>query len=284
MSAHLLSTAGTLPTDVRLMHAGARALLACAALALLASVLLWAARGPWFALHSIHIDGEVTHNSAATIRDQALPLLRGGYFSMNLQQARQAFESVPWVRRAQLRRVWPDRLVVRLEEHQPVAYWERGERGEPADVDPQLVNRQGEVFEANLGDVEDEPLPVLRGPQGSAAQVWAMWQRLLPEIEPLGAHPLRLALSDGGSWQVQLDHADAVIELGRGEPDEVLQRLRRFVQTVGQVRARYDNRPIEYADLRHSESYALRLVGVGTTEPAKPGSKPVRTAPSGTGR
>jgi cell division protein FtsQ len=281
MSTHPLPTASALPTDVRLMHAGAQALLVCAALAVLASVLMWAARGPWFALHHIRIDGEVSHNTASTIRDQALPLLRGGYFSMNLQQARQAFESVPWVRRAQLQRVWPDRLVVRLEEHHAVAYWERTER---AEGEPQLVNRQGEVFEANVGDVEDEPLPVLRGPQGTAAQVWAMWQRLLPEIEPLGSRPVRLALSDGGSWQVRLDHADAVIELGRGEPDEVLQRLRRFVQTVGQVRARYENRPIEYADLRHSESYALRLVGVGTTEPTKPGTPGPRPAKTGTGR
>jgi cell division protein FtsQ len=280
MSTQPLPTASALPTDVRLMHAGAQALLVCAALALLAGGLLWVARGPWFALRTIHVDGEVSHNSAATIRDQALPLLRGGYFSMNLLQARQAFESVPWVRRAQLRRVWPDRLVVRLEEHHPVAYWERAER---AEADPQLVNQQGEVFEANLGDVEDEPLPLLRGPQGTAAQVWAMWQRLVPEIESLGSRPLRLALSDGGSWQVRLDHADAVIELGRGDPDEVLQRLHRFVQTVGQVRERYDNRPIVYADLRHSESYALRLVGVSTTEPVKPG-KPVKPVPSGTGR
>jgi cell division protein FtsQ len=234
---------------------------------------VWVARGPWFALRTIRLDGEVTHNSATTIRDQALPLLRGGYFSMNLTQARQAFESVAWVRHAQLQRVWPDRLVVRLEEHHPVAYWERSERVD-ADADPQLVNQQGEVFEANLGDVEDEPLPVLRGPHGTAPQVWAMWQRLLPEFEPLGARALRLALSDGGSWQVRLDHADAVIELGRGEPDEVLQRLRRFVRTVDQVRARYDHRAIEYADLRHSESYALRLVGVGTTESAKPGTRP----------
>jgi cell division protein FtsQ len=214
-------------------------------------------------MQEIRIEGDVAHNSAATIRAAALPLLAGSYFSMNLRQAREAFETVPWVRRAQVRRVWPHQLVVTLEEHRPVALWERD------GADPVLLNDHAEIFEVNLGDVEDESLPVLRGPNGSAAQVWAMWQRLAPEFEMLGTHMVRLALSDGGSWQARLDKAQAVIELGRGEPDEIVQRTRRFTHSVLEISARFDHRLIEYADLRHSESYALRLVGMGTLQPTQ---------------
>jgi cell division protein FtsQ len=261
--ARALQTPSSLPSDVRLMHAGAQLLLVLAVLAVLASTLAWVARSPVFSLRQIRIEGDVAHNSAATIRNHAVPLLAGSYFSMNLREARQAFETVPWVRHAQVRRIWPHQLLVTLEEHQPVAYWER------VDADPLLVNNHGEVFEVNLGDVEEDALPVLRGPNGSAAQVWAMWQRLAPEFERLGARMLRLALSDGGSWQARLDKAHAVIELGRGEPEEVLQRTRRFTHSVTEISARFENRLIEYADLRHSESYALRLVGMGTLDPTQ---------------
>lgn len=261
--ARAIQTPSSLPSDVRLMHAGAQLLLVLAALAVLVSALAWVSRLPWFSLQQIRIEGEVAHNSAATIRTNAVPLLAGSYFSMDLREARQAFEAVPWVRRAQVRRVWPHELLVTLEEHRAVAYWER------TDADPWLVNSYGEVFEVNLGDVEDEALPILRGPKGSASQVWEMWQRLAPEFDLLGARMLRLALSDGGSWQARLDQAHAVIELGRGEPEEVLQRTRRFTHSVTEIRARHENRPIEYADLRHSESYALRLVGMGTLEPSQ---------------
>ena len=48
-----------------------------------------------------------------------------------------------------------------------------------------LVNNQGEVFEANLGDVEDESLPTLKGPEGSAAQMLALLRRLAPVLAPL---------------------------------------------------------------------------------------------------
>lgn len=249
-----------LPTDVRLMRAAARGLLMLAALAVLAGALVWVSRTPWFDLREIRIEGEAQHNSAASIRANAMPNLHGSYLSMNLREARAAFESVPWVRRAEVRRVWPHALVVRLEEHRPVAYWERDQ------ADDLLINQQGEVFEVNLGDVEDDKLPTLRGPQGTAPQVLAMWRQLAPEFARLDTQLDRLALSDGGSWQARLERADAVIELGRGEPAEVLQRTRRFIQSVTQVTSHFENRAIEYADLRHTDSYALRLVGMGTTD------------------
>jgi len=89
-------------------------------------------------------------------RARALPGLVGNFFSIDLAQARHAFETVPWVRRAVVRRVWPDRLAVRLQEHHAVELWESNDGSGPGD---RLVNSQGEVFEANLGDVEDEALP-----------------------------------------------------------------------------------------------------------------------------
>jgi cell division protein FtsQ len=253
----------TLPGDVRLMRVGAGLLLGVALLALLVSLAAWVMRRPAFAVREITLVGQVAHTRAATLSEQVLPKLKGGYFDMDLRAAKAAFERLPWVRHAQVRRVWPHRLVVALEEHEPVAYWER-----PAG-DPHLVNSHGEVFDVNLGDLDDDELPTLRGPDAeSAPQVWAMWQRLSPEFAPLGARIVRLALSDGGSWQATLDKSEAVIEIGRGEPDELVQRTRRFALSVRQVSAQFEQRPVVHADLRHRDGYALQLLGLGTKEPA----------------
>ena len=67
----------------------------------------------------------------------------------------------------------PDRLAVRLEEHRAAALWDD-------DAAPRLVNTFGEVFEANVGDVEDEALPRLAGPPGSSVRVLAMHHALEP--------------------------------------------------------------------------------------------------------
>lgn len=262
-----LASPPTLPTDVRLMRLATQLLLALGVVALLAGAAAWLAKSPWFALRHIRVEGEVQHNSAATLRSLALPALQGSYLSIDLQAARAAFEAVPWVRRAQVQRVFPDRLVVRLEEHQAVAFWQRD------DSDDLLVNQHGEVFEANIGDVEDEPLPILRGPEGSAPRVLAMWQRLNPEFAPLQTRLKTLVLSNGGSWRGVLE-SGTQLELGRGEPEEVLPRTRRFLATVGQVRARHEMRAIESADLRHREGYALRLAGMGSAEEAASAARP----------
>ena len=251
----------TLPADVRLMNATAHALTIAGALALLLVALLWAARQPLFAVRAIRIEGDVTRNSVSTIRANAAPHLAGNFFTMDLPKAKRAFESVPWVRQAVVMRRWPNRLLVRIEEHRAVALWSND--GANNGGNDKLVNSFGEVFEANLGDVEDDALPTLQGPDGSSAQALAMLRRLNAVFAPLDAKVDTLSLSSRGSWRAELDNS-AEVELGRGSDDEVIARTQRFVGTVTQVTQRYQ-RPLEYADLRHNEGYAVRLKGISTT-------------------
>lgn len=253
-----------LPGDVRLMNAVAGGIFVLAALAVATAALLWLARSPWFAIRSIQVEGELQRINAQTLRVNAAPRLAGNFFSADLARARSAFEAVPWVRRASVRRVWPDRLVVRIEEHRAAALWQGDER------DDRLVNTQGEVFSANVGDVEDEALPVFSGPAGSAAAVLALYRRLLPVLRTREMEIEQLQQSSRGSWRVLLD-SGATLELGRGSDDEVTLRTQRFVRTLEQVVARYRT-PLEYADLRHADGYAVRLRGVTTTAPT--GAKP----------
>jgi cell division protein FtsQ len=252
-----------LPGDVRLMNVTARAVFTVAAVLLGAAAMLWLARQPMFALRSIQVEGDLARNSANTIRANAAPRLAGNFFTLDLQKARAAFESVPWVRHAVVHRVWPNRLSVQLEEHRPVALWAAD------DGNDKLVNSHGEVFEANVGDVEDDALPRLAGPDSSAARMLALSQRLAPVLARLDAGDIgQLWLSGRGSWRVELD-GGAVIELGRGTDDEVIARTERFVRTVSQVTGQYQ-RPLESADLRHNDGYAVRLKGVTTQVPAIP--------------
>ena len=251
-----------LPADVRLMQATANALYLLLGVALCALALWWLARLPVFALRAIQVEGEVLRNSESTIRANAAHRLTGSFLTLDLQKSRTAFESVPWVRRAVVRKVWPMRLSVQLEEHRPVALWAM------ADGNDRLVNSFGEVFEANVGDVEDDGLPRLAGPDGSAPQMLAMQRRLQPVLAPLGAGDLaQLTMSARGSWRVELDKG-AALELGRGSEDEVLARTDHFVHTMPRVVAQYQ-RPLESADLRHVDGFAVRLKGVVTNVPAQ---------------
>lgn len=259
-----------LPNDVRLTNAVANTVFVLAGLVLAAAVVAWVARLPMFALRGIVVEGELARSSVATIRANAAPQLQGNFFTINLAAARAAFETVPWVRQAIVRRVWPNRLAVTLTEHEAAAFWENEEG------DERLVNVQGDVFEANLGDVEDEDLPRLAGPDGSAAQMLSLYRRLQPLLAPLQADVTTLRQSRRGSIRAELE-GGATLEIGRGTEDALAERTERFVRTLPQVLAQYPGRALQYADLRHNDAYALRIEGVSTLVAPPP---PVRPKPA----
>ena len=247
------------PFDVKLMNVTASVIFAVVGVVLLAAASWWLVRNPVFSIGGITVQGDVAHTNAVTLRANVAPRLAGNFFTVSLPETRQAFETVPWVRRAVVRREFPNRLRVSLQEHKAVAFW--GAEGES-----RLVNSFGEVFEANTGDVEQEDLPRLAGPDGESVQVLAMYRALKPVFEPLDLAPEQLTLSGRGSWSTELD-TGASVELGRGGVDEVVARAQRFTRTLTQVVSRYGRRPdaLLSADLRHGEGYALRLRGVTTT-------------------
>lgn len=253
-----------MPQDVRWMNAASAALAGLALAVVLAAGLVKLSRLPFFNIHHLQVEGELQRNNLATVRANALPRLTGGFFNQDLFKARDAFEAVPWVRRAVVRRVWPNQLRVTLEEHRPAAYWHHEDR------DDQLVNTFGEVFDANLGDVEDEPLPTLSAPAhptpDQARVMLDMLRRLQPLVAPLQGEIDTLRLTDRGSWSLELD-SGANIELGRGNAEELADRLQRFVRTLPELNRQYPA-PLAQADLRYPEGYAVKLRGVSTLQEA----------------
>jgi cell division protein FtsQ len=248
----------TAPVDVKLMNMTASVLfLAFVVLGAVATVR-WVARLPVFDVKGITVTGDVSHNNAVTLRANVAPRLSGTFFSMDLPRVRAAFEAVPWVRHAVVRRQFPNRLQVVLQEHQAVAYW-------GSDNALRLINNFGEVFEANVGEVEQDALPSLNGPEGQGAEVLAMYRAVAPLFEHMEMPVDGLELSVGGSWRVLLD-TGAAIELGRGGVAEISARVRRFLATLTQVTSRYGRHAdaVESADLRHENGYAIRLRGVST--------------------
>ena len=259
-----MSEAIATPFDVRLMNITASVLFLVFGVLALGALAGWVGNHALFAIRAITVQGDVSHNNAVTLRANVLPRLGGSFFTLDLAQPRESFQAVPWIRQAVVRREFPNRLKVILQEHQAVAYW-------GAEGDSRLLNSFGEVFEANPGEVEHELLPRLVGPTGQEPEVLAMYRALQPLFGDLDMAGDQLELTGRGSWVARLD-TGAEVELGRGTQPEVLARTNRFLRTLTQVTARYNRRPdaVESADLRHPDGYALRLRGVSTVVGSEP--------------
>ena len=260
-------TAAFYPPDIGLMNALSTLLALAFGAMVLALGISWLVRHSLLDLSAISVQGDVSHNNAATLRANVAPRLDGNFFTLDMARARAVFESVPWVRKAVVQRQFPNRLKVVLQEHQAVAFW--GPEG-----DTRLVNSFGEVFEANQGEVEDDELPQLNGPPGQAALVLQAYQALSPLFEQFDTMLQQLELTSQGSWHAQLD-SGAAIELGHGSVREVHARSQRFLTTLAQVSSRY-GRELESADLRYSNGYALKIRGVTTVNPGDRTDKTTR--------
>ncbi len=256
------------PPDIRLMNALSAAFMLCFVLGAFAWGSHYTITHPRFAVQRIVIEGDAQHNSALTIRANVIPKLKGNFFSMDLTQAQRAFEQVPWVRRAVVKRDFPNRLRVHIEEHVPVAMF-------GSDTESRIVNAQGEVFVANAADILTN-LPRLIGADSQASGLLHTLRIIEPLFEPKDLAIEQLELSSRGSWRIGLDNG-AVIDVGRADDTQLVEQLRRFLSALTQATAQLNKsvQDLESADLRYPSGFAIKLRGISTnppvnTSPARP--------------
>lgn len=233
------------------LNAAANVLFAIAALMVLAAIAMQAARLPTFALREVRIGGELRHVTREQVEDVVRRELRGNFITVDLAATRAAFGQLPWVRSVSMRRQWPARLEVALEEHVPFARW--GSRA--------LVNTHGEVFAAAY----DGDLPVFVGPDGAAREIAIQYRYFQRSLDAIGEVPVEVQVTARRAWQLRLQ-SGLTIALGR---ESVEARLARFVATHGRTIGRLGRR-IDYVDLRYANGYAVRIPELRHEKPQAP--------------
>lgn len=229
-------------------------LLMLALLGLAALAANWMANRPAFLIKRVILDapkGELQHVTLEQVRAALGESLTGTVFSADLTQVHRSLTSIPWVHAVTVRRLWPSRLHVRIEEQQAVGIWSS----------KTLVNRHGELFVANPGD-HKEPcsLVALNGPEGSERLVTERARELTTWLAPIKA-PLRsVTLSEQYSWTAEV--AGMTLELGRDAlPTSAQERVRMFAKTHGWLMQKLQTQgemgQLLRADLRYATGYAF---------------------------
>jgi cell division protein FtsQ len=223
-----------------LLERAAGLLTAVALLAAAGAALAYAVRLPAFPLREVRLAEAPRHVTVEQIEALVRRELRGTFFTIDLAAARAAFEKLPWVRGVKVRRQWPDRIEVALEEHVPLARWS-------GDA---LVNTYGEVFRAAY----DGALPVFVGPEGSAKEIAIQYDYFRRSLQAIGKTPVQVQVSARRAWQIRLEDGPT-IELGR---EQVEARLARFVAAYERTLGRLGRR-VEHVDLRYANGFAVRI-------------------------
>jgi cell division protein FtsQ len=232
--------------DAKALSGLAATLGAMALAALAVALVVWLARQPAFAIREVVVVTPLARASAphleAAIRDE----IRGTFFTLDLERARSALRAVPWVRSVAIRRQWPHRLEIAIEEHEPLARLS----------DAALVNTLGEAFEATYA----ASLPRFSGPAAYTAEMARRYRAWSAMLAPLALEVAEVGMSARGGWRLRASGSAGAmtVELGRDDPDA---RLERFVsaysRTVGAL-ARQGRRN-DYVDLRYRNGFAARV-------------------------
>lgn len=165
--------------------------------------------------------------------------LRGNFFGLDLNLTRNVFKKLPWVREVSVRRIWPDKIEISIEEHQVIARW--GNVG--------LVNDKGEFFNAAYQD----DLPYFWGPKNFVSEITQKYfeinKILSKELMQIGT----ISMSDRLSWEIQTDNNIKIV-LGR---KDILKKITNFVEHYQTVLTEINNR-IEYVDMRYKNGFAIK--------------------------
>lgn len=234
----------------RLMNGAALLTLLMAAGLLMLAAARWVSRQPAFDFKRIEVRGDLQHVSAASIRAAIAGRLKGNYFSVKLDEVRGLMETVPWVARVSVRRLWPNRLQITLGEHRALGGWGDG----------RLLSDTGVLFVANVAEAEIfGPLPTFAGPDSEAQAMARRYYDFAAMVAPLSLAINAIDVSDRHSWTLYASGpgtATTTMELGRDDPPgAVSRRLADIVTSYPMVMARIGGPPARI-DARYANGIA----------------------------
>ena len=236
-----------------------RFLMRCFAVMMVVGILVWLSQRPVFALKQVQVEpvaGQtLKHINKSVVKRQVLETVQGNFFSVRLEDVKRGFESMPWVRHANVRRVWPNGLIVSIEEQKPFGTW-----GGPDSH--ALINNYGEIFAGRVSEVSDDVRLVdFHGPDDAGKEVMSLYEKANNWFKPWGAEVVSLALTERYAWHIKLSNGMKV-EFGRDEEssDKTLteERVARLFKYWPQVQEKWPNR-IDAVDLRYANGFAVHL-------------------------
>jgi cell division protein FtsQ len=194
-------------------------------------------------VEQVEIEGEFRYWQAQDLAKQLLWVKEQNFFSLNVRKVKQEVEQLALIKSAQVKKVWPDTLLVKFKEDIPVAVWNK----------ETLLNPKGEeLILTTHFDASD--LPKLYGPEQRTEQVMRQFQRFQSRLSPVDADLVSVTMNSVGSWQIELENG-WTIRLGRQQLEQRVQRLIELLKILPQEK-------VAVVDLRYGKGAAIKWLPV----------------------
>ena len=194
-------------------------------------------------VEQVEIEGEFRYWQARDLAKQLLWVKQENFFSLDVRQVKYELEQLALIKSVQVRKIWPDTLLVKFKEDIPVAIWNKDA----------LLNPKGEEL-ILLGRFDQSGLPKLFGPELKTEQVMRQFQRFQSRLSGVDAVMVSLTMNAIGSWQIELENG-WTIRLGRQQLEQRIERLIELLKILPQEK-------VAAVDLRYGKGAAIKWLSV----------------------
>ncbi|ASJ75884.1 cell division protein FtsQ/DivIB [Granulosicoccus antarcticus] len=217
-----------------------------------------------FPVSNVDILGTVDYVDRNSLKESVGQHIGKGFYGLDIDEVRESIEILPWVAQVRVSRIWPSRLEVRVEEHEPSARWN----------DDQLLSKHLEVFAPPQLQLDDPrynqwrevfaKLPEIRGAEGRQSELFDAFRQYQHDLAQFGLTLEKLDEDERGSQLLVLSN-QVTVRLGYEEQEL---RMQRFLDVYKRMQAKIERHAaISTAifDMRYSNGFALGGVETGTS-------------------
>ncbi len=206
-----------------------------------------------FPVAEVQVVGDLRYADRETLQAIVGSHAESGFYGMDLHSLRESVEAVPWVSSASVRRLWPDALMVQVEEHEARARWN----------DDELISSDFSVFmppQYRRGGQAGEEwqryfsqLPRLSGVEGRHAALYELFRFVSRQLATLGDPIVEIGEDERRSVRIVLQ-SGVWVNLGREREQDRLQLFGQIYKRVIEP----DITRIVGVDMRYPNGFSVK--------------------------
>lgn len=192
-------------------------------------------------IKQVQIEGTFQFISSEALQEQIEIYVKDSFLELQLSDLKSQLEKNPWIDTVAIARVWPDKLIVRVSEQQPIAQW--GKKG--------FLNMRGDIVEVEK-TTKIQALPLLQGNDRYAQEIMGQYLRIGKLLAQQELVLAGVELDDTRAWTLTLQ-SGITIKLGRERLWEKLQ----YLLTAKNGELGKDFHKIQLVDMRYPSGFAV---------------------------
>ena len=193
-------------------------------------------------IKSVEIKGGLKILDKTILQPVIEPYTKTNLYLLDTEALEKGIESNPWVRSASMTKVWPDKLIVKIFEQNPVAFWGKKE----------MLAENGAIIAASLNK-KDAELPMLFSPNDKGRNMAKGFLKIRTWMKGFPLKMVEFKEDMRGSWQIKLENG-MTLKIGRDQQEK---RLRRFMVGYKQSLVNVIDK-ISVVDLRYTNGFAVK--------------------------